>query len=365
MSIPCRSLFLLLTLATLTALPVLGDAPEEEARPIPIWQRPDYVVEESDIIAVEVSRPDMKAEARSEVNGNHIVGPDGFVTLGKLGRVYVSDMKTAECEEAIAAHLGRALQVEPGDMDVKVSVEACNSKEFHVVYQAESGGHQRIRFPYIGNETVLSALESCNGLASGSNVNLAVLRTAKKGKPVEMIDVNYEEALADPAKNLALHWGDTVLIRQEFRGEDLRPDGPVIVDLDADAPALSLLPMYEEAAWGKTASEYPAAVPSYQPQPTYRADKPKRVARTVFFKSDRIFWRLFFSQTGDETLSMEHGTLNPLIRQLEDEVSISLIVEGTGEESMSGCWLLLFGEEEAVLELHDALTEISAGVPAK
>jgi protein involved in polysaccharide export with SLBB domain len=44
-----------------------------------------------------------------QIAGTHLVGPDGYITLGSYGRVLVSGLTIPECREAIELHLSKAL----------------------------------------------------------------------------------------------------------------------------------------------------------------------------------------------------------------------------------------------------------------
>ncbi|MDR2704433.1 MAG: polysaccharide biosynthesis/export family protein, partial [Planctomycetaceae bacterium] len=94
-----------------------------------------------------------------QIANKHLIGPDGYVTLGSYGRVYVNGLKIDECRKAIESHLSKVFE----HSQVTVDVYSCNSKKYYVVLQSVKG-EQVIAFPYTGNETVLKAISNMNGL---------------------------------------------------------------------------------------------------------------------------------------------------------------------------------------------------------
>ena len=114
---------------------------------------PDYVVEPPDLILVEV----LEALPGRPISGERLVRPDGKISLGFYGEVYVAGLTIPEIKEKIVLHLrkfltdevlglveidprrtgktdGRqAVTVEPKDSDrVFVDVTAYNSKNYYV-----------------------------------------------------------------------------------------------------------------------------------------------------------------------------------------------------------------------------------------
>lgn len=321
-----------------------------EEKPIPFWERPDYVLETPDIIEITVNDSNLPPEKLVGVTGTHLIGPDGHITLSfdkKVGkRLRVQDLTTAQCEHAVFECLSE--QWKSDSFDVRVKVSACNSKTFHIVFQGLDLERQEISFPFTGHETVTKAIECCNGLVPEASRKLLVLRAAKQGKAVEMFGVDYDEALKDPKKDLPLRSGDTLLVRQDFRGEDIRPDGPILSDLFGDEQEDMLVtendyefPAPEPAeAESKTASQ---AVPKSSPS------SGKRMARTVFFDYDRF---------GTEENLLY---LTPLMENIKPESSVSFVVQAGQNGKNGGIWLIFYGDENTVTELHAVFKEIAEG----
>jgi polysaccharide biosynthesis/export protein len=110
--------------------------------------------------------------ATQQIAGQHLVAPDGFVTLGKYGRVMVAGMTLGDAKAAIEAHLSQFLE----RPEVAVDVFAFNSKVYYIVTQGAGLGDNVVRLPLTGNETVLDAIAQVNGLQSVSSKKIWVAR---------------------------------------------------------------------------------------------------------------------------------------------------------------------------------------------
>lgn len=106
------------------------------------------------------------------VQGEHLVGPDGMLTLGSYGSVTVAGMTVAEAKAAVERHLAQFLE----DPVVSLSVFAYNSKVYYVVVQGAGAGDQLYRFPSTGNEKVIDALAQIQGLTPNSSTRIWIAR---------------------------------------------------------------------------------------------------------------------------------------------------------------------------------------------
>jgi polysaccharide export outer membrane protein len=95
-----------------------------------------------------------------QIRGEHLVRPDGTVSLGKYGSVPVSGLTLDEAKQVIEAHLSAYIE----SPEVSVDVAAYNSKTYYVVTDGGGYGEQVYRFPSTGKETVLDALSQIYGL---------------------------------------------------------------------------------------------------------------------------------------------------------------------------------------------------------
>src|SRR5947209_13188541 len=66
---------------------------------------PDYVVEPPDLLLVEV----LEALPGRPISGERLVRPDGKISLGFYGDVYVAGLTTTEIKEKIVLHLRQFL----------------------------------------------------------------------------------------------------------------------------------------------------------------------------------------------------------------------------------------------------------------
>ncbi|HET6328743.1 MAG TPA: polysaccharide biosynthesis/export family protein [Planctomycetaceae bacterium] len=124
---------------------------------------------------------------RQVVAGEHLVRPDGQISLGVYGTVRVAGMTLDQVTEAVTAQLARYLS-EP---DVRVDVLGYNSKVFYVVTDGGGNGERVDRIPFTGNETVLDAVAQIQGLSDISSKRLWVARPSPPGcagSQVMMVD---------------------------------------------------------------------------------------------------------------------------------------------------------------------------------
>lgn len=125
---------------------------------------PPYVVDPPDILLVESS-----ADLRDQpIRGQHLVRPDGTLSLGIYGSVFVAGMTLDQIREAIAAKLRENL-VKVDVRQIAVDVLAYNSKFYYVITDGGGAGEQVIRFPITGSETVLDAISQISGLSAVSS----------------------------------------------------------------------------------------------------------------------------------------------------------------------------------------------------
>jgi polysaccharide export outer membrane protein len=102
----------------------------------------------------------VQAQTMQQVLGYHLVRPDGTVSLGSYGGVFVTGMTIADARAAIEEHLSQTL-LRP---EISVDVVGFNSKVYYVILDGAGFGEQVIRLPSYGNETVLDAISQVNGL---------------------------------------------------------------------------------------------------------------------------------------------------------------------------------------------------------
>lgn len=154
-------------------------------------------------------------EAPQSVGGEHLVRPDGRVSLGVYGEVYVAGMSLAEVREMVTRHLA-----DNGIQDPKVAVDVgtYNSKTYYIISDGGGFGEQVARLPYTGNETVLDAISQINGLAEVSSKRIWIARPAPPGgTEPQLLPVEWEDitALGQTATNYQLLPGDRIYIQAD------------------------------------------------------------------------------------------------------------------------------------------------------
>jgi polysaccharide export outer membrane protein len=192
---------------------------------------PDYVVEPPDLLTVEV----LEALPGRPISGERLVRPDGKISLGFYGDVYVAGLTTTEIKEKIVLHLrkympddilglweadpknpDKVLPVEPRDTPrVFVDVTAYNSKVYYVQGDVAAPG----RMPITGNETVLDAITFAGGLiATAAPQNIRLVRPAPPGACCEQVlPVNLAAIVSagDTTTNYQIMPGDRIMVYRD------------------------------------------------------------------------------------------------------------------------------------------------------
>jgi polysaccharide export outer membrane protein len=101
-----------------------------------------------------------------QARGEHLVRQDGTISLGTYGCVYVAGLTLAEAKVAIERHLSQYV-LEP---EITVDVFAYNSKYYYVIADGAGYGQLVYRFPIVGKETVLDAINNIGGIPASNSV---------------------------------------------------------------------------------------------------------------------------------------------------------------------------------------------------
>jgi len=200
---------------------------------------PDYVLEPPDLVIVEV----LDALPGRPISGERLVRPDGKISLGFYGDVYVAGLTMPEVKEKIILHLRKYLTdvalgivevdgatgepkidpatkkpklIDPKDSDmVFVDVTAYNSKNYYVLGDVLVTG----KMPITGNETVLDALQHAGGLMpTAAPQNIRLVRPAPPGACCEQVlPVNLAAITSggDPTTNYQLMPGDRLIVYRD------------------------------------------------------------------------------------------------------------------------------------------------------
>jgi polysaccharide export outer membrane protein len=194
----------------------------------------EYVVEPPDLLLVEV----LEALPGRPISGERLVRPDGKISLGFYGDVYVAGLNLAEVKEKVILHLRRSISdeklglvvhdprtnqdrpVTPRESDrVFVDVTAYNSRFFYVQGEFNVPG----RFPLSGRETILDAINLAGGLAPQADRQyISLLRKNPKGPLDYNMTIMPDQITegADRSGNHFLQPGDRLVARRDpnYRG---------------------------------------------------------------------------------------------------------------------------------------------------
>jgi polysaccharide biosynthesis/export protein len=102
-----------------------------------------------------------------QIRGEHLVRPDGTVSLGSYGAVYVAGLSLGQAKCVIEQHLSAYLL----NPQISIDVFAYNSRAYYVVVDGGGYGQQVIKLPHTGNETVMDAIAAIQGLAPVSSTH--------------------------------------------------------------------------------------------------------------------------------------------------------------------------------------------------
>ncbi|MEN6457947.1 MAG: polysaccharide biosynthesis/export family protein [Thermoguttaceae bacterium] len=151
--------------------------------------------------------------AKQQIAGQHLVGPDGTVTLGSYGSVSVVGMTIADAKMAIQQYLSKYLE----DPEISLDVFAYNSKVYYLVIQGAGLGDGVYRFPVTGNETILDAISQVNGLQQVSSKRIWIARPTDQPGKVQVLPVKWEDitAQASACTNYQILPGDRVFIAED------------------------------------------------------------------------------------------------------------------------------------------------------
>jgi polysaccharide biosynthesis/export protein len=199
---------------------------------------PDYVLEAPDLLLVEV----LEALPGRPISGERLIRPDGKITLGFYGEVFVAGLTLTEAKEKIVLHLrkyltdqalglvdidpetgepkldksGKPILIEPKDsITVFIDVTAYNSKYYYVLGDVLITG----RLSITGNETVLDALQFAGGLTpTAAPQNIRLVRPAPPGACCEQVlPVNLAAITSggDPSTNYQMMPGDRLIVYRD------------------------------------------------------------------------------------------------------------------------------------------------------
>ena len=150
---------------------------------------------------------------KQQIAGEHMVGPDGTVTLGSYGSVRVVGMTLDEAKAAIEQHLSKTLD----NPEISLSVFAYNSKVYYIVTQGAGQGDAVYRFSSTGNETVLDAISQINGLNFNCSKRIWIARPTDEPGKCQILPVDWDSitSKACVATNYQVLPGDRVFVAED------------------------------------------------------------------------------------------------------------------------------------------------------
>ena len=127
----------------------------------------------------------VQMRAVQNVRGDHLVRPDGTISLGMYGSVFVAGMTLGEVKRVVEAHLSVYLV----DPQISVDVKAYNSRKIYIVADTLYNFRQQvIALPATGNETVLDAISKVQGLNQTASLKkIWIARPSPAGHPCSTI----------------------------------------------------------------------------------------------------------------------------------------------------------------------------------
>jgi protein involved in polysaccharide export with SLBB domain len=134
----------------------------------------------------------LQTGASQQLAGEHLVNPDGTVTLGAYGSVNITGLTLAEAKMVIEQHLSQFLE----DPEVAVTVFAYNSKVYYIITEGAGLGDGVFRFPVTGNETVLDAMSQINGLDMFSSKRIWIARPTPDPECLQILPVDWDQITA-------------------------------------------------------------------------------------------------------------------------------------------------------------------------
>ena len=190
------------------SIKLVGMTVEEAREAVEKYLQKDYLSNP------EVTLSLSEVASRQYIAGEHMVGPDGNVTLGSYGSVSLVGRTVAEAKVILEAHLSQFLD----DPEVSLEVFAYNSKVYYVVTQGAGFGDGVVRIPVMGNETVIDAISQVNGLTQMSSSRIWVARPGKNQAgsdqilPVDWLGITQR---GDVQTNYQLMPGDRVYVAED------------------------------------------------------------------------------------------------------------------------------------------------------
>lgn len=156
-----------------------------------------YVIGASDMLSVTVWK-------QPALSGTLLVRPDGMVSMPLLGDVQAAGSTPLQLADRIDTKLKKYMQ----DPEVSVVLTEINSKVIYLLGEIGKKGPVKMT----PGMTLLEAIASAGGLTDFANSKKMYILRDQDGKH-QKIQVHYKQAIkGDPAFNLVLQPGDTIVV---------------------------------------------------------------------------------------------------------------------------------------------------------
>ena len=151
--------------------------------------------------------------SKQQIAGQHLVSPDGTVTLGTYGSVRIVGLTLAQAKEKIEEHLSATLE----DPEIAVDVYSFNSKNYYIITQGAGLGDNVVRVPIVGGETVLDAIAQVRGLDSVSSKRIWIARPTGRPGDCQVLPIDWCSITeqASTGTNYQLMPGDRLFIAED------------------------------------------------------------------------------------------------------------------------------------------------------
>ncbi len=172
----------------------------------------DHLKKDIKIPQVAVSLPNVAG--KQQISGEHLVRPDGTISLGVYGSVPVAGYTLDEVKLMVERHLAAFIH----QPEVRVDVLAYNSKVYYVITDGGGNGEKVVRLPCTGNETVLDAIANIDGLSEVSSKKIWIARPSPAGSMhSQVLSVDWRAIAAGgmTATNYQVLPGDRIYIQAD------------------------------------------------------------------------------------------------------------------------------------------------------
>jgi polysaccharide export outer membrane protein len=168
-------------------------------------RKPSGVDEKSYILGAE-DQISVMVNNSQEFNGNHLIRPDGRITVNLVGEVMAAGLTPEELTDSLREKIKKYLV----DPDVTISVLAINSKRFFIQGEVNRPGEYKLVVP----TKVLEALVNAGGFRDFAKTkDIVVIR--EEGGETKRVHFNYKDVIRGRHldQNIFLKPGDIIVVR--------------------------------------------------------------------------------------------------------------------------------------------------------